>query len=163
MSSSHYYFLDTRDLKPDPKFAEENKHIVMIDRLESMLGHVESHMPVSEPHMHFSRRLIHSYSSCLKKAQSSQLIHQMKTHAVNANDEFWPMMQGRHKENSVFKMAHRLVQRKSYIIKVTKKLYEGGKEGMQDKKLVVNYYEVPSQQTMADIINKGEQSDTQDE
>ena len=87
----------------------------------------------------------------------------MKTQAANLNDEFWPMMQGCHKENSVFKMAHRLVQRKSYIIKVTKKLYEGGKEGMQDKKLVVNYYEVPSQQTMADIINKGQQSDTQDE
>ena len=84
------------------------------------------------------------------------LIYQIKTHAEQSKDEFWPMMQGRHKENSVFKMAHRLVERKSYIIKVTKKFYEGGR-GMRNKNLVVNYGEIPKQQVMGEIVNKEDQ------
>ena len=157
MSSSQSYFLDTRDLKPDPKFEEENKHIHFVEQLEKILGHVERHMPVSEPHMHFSRRLLHSYTSCLQKAHSSPLIYQMKTHAQQSKDEFWPKMQGRHKENTVFKMAHRLVQRKSYVIKVTKNFFEGGK-GMRDKKLVVDY-KLPRQLIMGDNVNEKDDAD----
>ena len=152
MSSSHYYFLDTRDLKPDPDFADKNKLIHFIDKLETMLGHVENQMPISDPHMHCSRRLLHSYSSCLKKAQSSVLIDQMKDHAEKRNKEFWPGMQGRHKENTLFKMAHRLINGKSYIVKVTKNFYEAGNPGMRNIKLVIEYDkacdQIPTQQTM---------------
>ena len=150
MSSSQLYFLDTRDLKPDPQYAQEHRLVHHIDQLESLLGHVAS--TTSDPHTHTAKRCLHAYTSCLKKAQSPVLIYQMKTHAQHFKGEFWPMMQGRHKENNVFKMAHRVVERKSYIIKVTKKFFEGGK-GMRDKQLVVDY-KLPTQLIMGDIVNK---------
>ena len=118
------YVMDTRDVKPDPQFAKFNWYIHELENLKKLVHHIGDSTPgtcaLSEP----LSRAIGIYANCLKRSEIAALAHQVEKQ-VEHEGGYWPDMKGRHLGvNTATKMAHRVVQKKSYVVKVPEKFYK---------------------------------------
>jgi hypothetical protein len=145
MDGTVQYLMDTRDVKPDPAFAKFNAFIHELENLKSSIEHIGSSFPAAKIGTQPLSRTISLYANCLKKSEIAIVALQVEKH-VQQEAFYVPNLKGRHQtDNTLTKMAHRVVNKKSYIVKVPKKYFV---PGMRNDPLECKYPELPAQQKM---------------
>ena len=123
MDSTVQFMMDTRDVKPDPQFAEFNSFIDDIEKTKSLISHIGSSNPAALGATEPVARCLGLYANCLKKSVIAIVVRQVAAEQGKTGGFYDAGMQGRHLENTLTKMSHRVVAKKAYVVKKPLKFY----------------------------------------